>query len=556
MITNWLNELLKKELDVKVNVIQSNRPDLCDFQIDEAFKLAKELHKSPFEIANDIVEKIKNINNINDVIENIEVVNGFINITVTNSFINKMLVMINNDDKYCIKPEKKKVVTDYGGPNVAKPLHVGHLRSAIIGESIKRILRYKGNDVIADVHLGDYGLQIGEVIYAIQHDGKKDEEITLEYLNEAYPRMSGICKENEDIKKECEEITKKMQDGDPEYNRLCDIICDISIKDIKGIYKDLSVSFDLWESEKSAYKYINELEELLNKKGLLYTSQGAEVIDVAEETDSKEIPPMIFKKSNGAYLYGTTDMATIYDRENKFQPDNIIYITDNRQAMHFTQVFRSSLKAGITDATLEHKGYGTVNGPDGKPFKTRAGNAPSLRDMLNETRDIFISKKEDNKDMSDEDLNKIVNAIIKFADLQNNLTNDYIFDINKFSNTAGKTGPYMQYTVLRLKKILASESFDNNLTDTIYNEVDRNLRLKITNIASAFDKAYENRMPSYIVDYIYDLANEANNFYQLNHIAGLDDKIKKNDWLYVLNVTVNILTDMLKLIGIEIPSYM
>jgi len=556
MITNWLNELLKKELDVKVNVIQSNRPDLCDFQIDEAFKLAKELHKSPFEIANDIVEKIKNINNINDVIENIEVVNGFINITVTNSFINKMLVMINNDDKYCIKPEKKKVVIDYGGPNVAKPLHVGHLRSAIIGESIKRILRYKGNDVIADVHLGDYGLQIGEVIYAIQHDGKKDEEITLEYLNEAYPRMSGICKENEDIKKECEEITKKMQDGDPEYNRLCDIICDISIKDIKGIYEDLSVSFDLWESEKSAYKYINELEELLNKKGLLYTSQGAEVIDVAEETDSKEIPPMIFKKSNGAYLYGTTDMATIYDRENKFQPDNIIYITDNRQAMHFTQVFRSSLKAGITDATLEHKGYGTVNGPDGKPFKTRAGNAPSLRDMLNETRDIFISKKEDNKDMSDEDLNKIVNAIIKFADLQNNLTNDYIFDINKFSNTAGKTGPYMQYTVLRLKKILASESFDNNLTDTIYNEVDRNLRLKITNIASAFDKAYENRMPSYIVDYIYDLANEANNFYQLNHIAGLDDKIKKNDWLYVLNVTVNILTDMLKLIGIEIPSYM
>jgi arginyl-tRNA synthetase len=280
------------------------------------------------------------------------------------------------------------------------------------------------------------------------------------------------------------------------------------------------------------------------------------VIDVAEETDTKEIPPMIFKKSNGAYLYGTTDMATIFDRENKYQPDSILYITDDRQSMHFTQVFRASLKAGITDANLEHKGFGTVNGTDGKPYKTRAGNAPSLRDMLNETRDIFISKKEDNKDMSDEDLNKIVNAIIKFADLQNNLTNDYIFDINKFSNTAGKTGPYMQYTVLRLKKILASESFDNNLTDTIYNEVDRNLRLKITNIASAFDKAYENRMPSYIVDYIYDLANEANNFYQLNHIAGLDDKIKKNDWLYVLNVTVNILTDMLKLIGIEIPSYM
>ena len=556
MITNWLNNLFEEKLEYKVNVINSNRPDLCDFQIDEAFKLAKELHKSPFEIANNIVDEIKNIDNIDEIISNIEVVNGFINIKVTDSFINKLVSTMNKDNKYGITTDNKKVVIDYGGPNVAKPLHVGHLRSAIIGESIKRILKYKGNDVISDVHLGDYGLQIGEVIYAIIHDGKKEEEITLEYLNEAYPRMSGICKENEDIKKECEEITKKMQDGDPEYNRLCDIICKISIEDIKGIYDDLSVSFDLWESERSAYKYINELEELLKNKGLLYTSQGAEVIDVAEETDSKEIPPMIYKKSNGAYLYGTTDMATIYDRENKFQPDNILYITDDRQSMHFTQVFRASLKSGITDATLEHKGYGTVNGPDGKPFKTRAGNAPSLRELMNETEDIFISKKEENKDMNKEDLSKIVNAILKFADLQNNLQNDYIFDINKFSNTAGKTGPYMQYTVLRLKKILDSETINNELSSTIYNEVDRNLRLKITNLPDAFNKAYENRMPSYIVDYIYDLANEANNFYQLNHIAGLDDENKKNDWLYIINLTVNILTDMLYLIGIEIPSYM
>ena len=556
MITNYLNDLFEKELDVNVIVIPSNRPDLCDFQIDEAFKLAKELHKSPFEIANDIVEQIKKIDYIDDLLTKIEVVNGFINMSINDGFINRVLKNMASSNKYSIEEDNKKVIIDYGGPNVAKPLHVGHLRSAIIGESIKRILKYKGNEVIADVHLGDYGLQIGEVIYAIQHDGISDDEITLEYLNEAYPRMSGICKDNEDIKHECEEITKKMQDGDPEYNRLCDIICDISIKDIKGIYDDLSVSFDLWESEKSAYKYINELEQLLNDKKLLYTSQGAEVIDVAEESDTKEIPPLIFKKSNGAYLYGTTDMATIYDRENKYQPDNILYITDDRQSMHFTQVFRASLKSGITDATLEHKGYGTVNGPDGKPFKTRAGNAPSLRDMLNETRDIFISKKEENKDMSEEDLNKIVNAIIKFADLQNNLTNDYIFDINKFSNTAGKTGPYMQYTVLRLKKILDSEEYTNDLSSTIYNEVDRNLRLKLLSLPTAFDKTYECRMPSYIVDYIYDLANEANNFYQTNHIAGLEDEVKKNDWLIVLDLTVKVLTDMLKLIGIEIPSYM
>ena len=556
MITNWLNKLFEQELDVAVRVISSNRPDLCDFQIDEAFKLAKELHKSPFEIANDIVEKIKNINNINDILVKIEVVNGFINLTINDEFISKMIITINKDNKYGVIEENKKVVMDYGGPNVAKPLHVGHLRSAIIGESIKRILRYKGNEVIADVHLGDYGLQIGEVIYAIQHDGKKDEEITLDYLNEAYPRMSGICKENEDIKKECEEITKKMQEGDPEYNRLCDIICDISIKDIKDIYNQLDVSFDLWESERSAYNYIKEVEDILKNKGILYESQGAMVVDVAEETDSKEIPPMIFQKSNGAYLYGTTDMATIYDRENKFQPDNILYITDDRQSMHFTQVFRASLKAGITDAVLEHQGYGTVNGTDGKPFKTRAGNAPSLRDLLNETQDIFVEKKEDNKNMSKEDLNKIVNAIVKFADLQNNLTNDYIFDINKFSNTSGKTGPYLQYTVLRLKKIIEQEGCPSELSSTIYNEVDRNLRLKLLALPSALDKAYESRMPSYLVDYVYDLANEANNFYQNNHIAGLEDINKKNDWLYILNLTVNVLTDMLELIGIKIPSYM
>ena len=556
MITNWLNKLFEQELDVAVRVIPSNRPDLCDFQIDEAFKLAKELHKSPFEIANDIVEKIKSINNINDILVKIEVVNGFINLTINDEFISKMITTINKDNKYGVIEENKKVVMDYGGPNVAKPLHVGHLRSAIIGESIKRILRYKGNEVIADVHLGDYGLQIGEVIYAIQHDGKKDEEITLDYLNEAYPRMSGICKENEDIKKECEEITKKMQEGDPEYNRLCDIICDISIKDIKDIYDQLDVSFDLWESERSAYNYIKEVEDILKNKGILYESQGAMVVDVAEETDSKEIPPMIFQKSNGAYLYGTTDMATIYDRENKFQPDNILYITDDRQSMHFTQVFRASLKAGITDAVLEHQGYGTVNGTDGKPFKTRAGNAPSLRDLLNETQDIFVEKKEDNKNMSKEDLNKIVNAIVKFADLQNNLTNDYIFDINKFSNTSGKTGPYLQYTVLRLKKIIEQEGCPSVLSSTIYNEVDRNLRLKLLALPSALDKAYESRMPSYLVDYVYDLANEANNFYQNNHIAGLEDINKKNDWLYILNLTVNVLTDMLELIGIKIPSYM
>ena len=556
MITDWLTKLFNENLDIEVSVVQSNRPDLCDFQIDDAFKLAKILHKSPTEIANDIVVDIEKIEGIRDIIKDIRVLNGFINITLCDSFINRAIKKMATVSKYGIEEDKCKVVIDYGGPNVAKPLHVGHLRPAIIGEAIKRILRYKGADVISDVHLGDYGLQIGQVIYAIQEDGIKDSEITIDYLNEAYPRMSARCKEDEILKKMCEEITKKMQDGDSRYNELCDIICRVSVEDIKSIYSYLSVSFDLWKSERSAYEFIGELEELLKKKGLLVESQGALIIEVGQEGDNKELPPLLFKKSNGAYLYGTTDLATIYERENEYNPDYILYVTDNRQSMYFKQVFRAALKSGITDAKLEHKGFGAINGPDGKPIKTRAGNTPKLRELLNEIKDTFIQKREENRNMDEADLDKIVNSIVKFADLQNNLANDYIFDINKFSNTTGKTGPYVQYTVLRLKKILEQEEKSEELSDAIYNEVDRDLRLKILGLSYSLDKAYEMRMPSYLVDYIYDLANVANNFYQTNRIAGLEDQNKKSDWLFILRLTVDILSDMLELIGIEIPSHM
>ena len=479
---------------------------------------------------------------------------GFINITVSDSFINEQIRLMENDN-FNIPKSSLTYVIDYGGPNVAKPLHVGHLRSAVIGEAIKRIIKFKGNKVISDVHLGDYGLQIGEVIYAIKKDGIKDSDITLDYLNKTYPYMSGLCKEDDEVKKACEEITKEMQEGNPEYNRLCDIITKVSVSDIKYIYDLLDVSFDLWESERSAYKYIPELEDLVTSKNLLYKSEGALVIDVKDTTDTKEIPPMIFKKSNGAYLYGTTDMATIYDRENRYNPDEIVYVTDDRQGMHFTQVFRASLKAGITDAKLTHLGYGTVNGVDGKPYKTRKGDAPSLKDMLEETKEIFKTKKEGNDLLSENDLNIITNAIIKFADLSNDMASDYIFDIDKFSNVVGKTGPYILYTYLRFNKILKEEGISNTLSDNIYNEVDRQLRMSILNLDYSYNMAYTLYKPHFIADYLYNLSTMLNNFYQSNHIKTADINTK-NDWLYIISLATRIIEKMLDLLGISIPSKM
>ncbi len=555
MVTDIVSEIVKKELG-EVSVSLSSKPGLCDFQINDAFRLAKELHKAPADIASEMVDKLKNSENSSYYFESISFVNGFVNITLSNKFINDLIKEMNSKDKFGISLDNKKVVLDYGGPNVAKPLHVGHMRTAIVGEAIKRICKYKGNDTIADTHLGDYGLQIGEVIYAMKHDNVKPEDCTLEYLNEAYPRMSALVKTDDKIMDECANITKDLQEGNAEYESYLKVIKEISVSDIRRLYNYLDVSFDLWEGESDAYQYIKPVEDILNKEGLLHESEGALVVDVNEDSDTKEIPPLIFKKSNGAYLYGTSDVSTIYERESKFQPDNILYVVDNRQDLHFKQVFRTVKKAGISDAKLEFLGYGTVNGEDGKPYKTRSGDTPHLDDLFKETKDIFISKKDGNESMDDEDIRKIVNAILKFADLQNNRVNDYIFDINKFSNVVGKTGPYMLYTVLRLKKIIKEFNNIDDLSDNIYDDTDRNLRFRLITLSESFDKAYNNRLPNYLVDYLYDLAVDANNFYQNNHVIGCDDRTKQEDWVYILNVTVKVLEEMLHLVGIDIPSYM
>ncbi len=559
-------EILFKQVFVKigytlenVNISKSNRPELCDYQCDDVFKIAKLYHKNPMEIGNAFIEEIKKDDNYSLYFNRVEFVQpGFLNVTLSDAYINIIINKMANTVDFDIEKasQSETYFLDYGGPNVAKPLHVGHMRSAIVGESLKRIIDFKGYKTISDVHLGDYGLQIGQVIYGIEQDGIQPSEITLEYLERTYPKISALCKEDDDVKEICANITKELQDGNKKYQELWRIINEISSQDIKRIYKYLDVNFDLWYGESDAYRYINETTSIFENKGLLKTSEGATIIDVASPDDKKEVPPLIYQKTNGAYLYGTTDLATIKQRMDDYNPDNILYITDLRQDMHFEQVFRASRLGGmVPNTTLEFCGFGTVNGIDGKPFKTRTGDTPKLDSLFNQVKEVFMSIRESNKDMQESDLDKIVNAIIKFADLQNNRIKNYIFDLNKFSSINGKTGPYILYTALRIDK-LTKECHINKLNDNIYNKWDRDLRITLLNLNDAVDKAFINRLPSYIADYIYDLCVVLNTFYQNNYVLTLEDEEEKQQWMYLLTISNQILKKMLSLLMIEVPSIM
>ena len=556
LITTIANKLGFTE---DLRVIKSNRPDLCDYQCDEVFKLAKIYHKSPIEIGEALVSEMNKIDNFSDYFDKVEFCKpGFINLTLSNKFINTSLKLMSNEDKFGFKIDKKKTyVVDYGGPNIAKPLHVGHLRPAIVGEAIKRIIDYTGNKTISDVHLGDIGLPIGEVIYACLRDKVSPNDITLDYLNKVYPEMSKIIKEDELVKEECASIIKEVQDK-TNYLDYWKKICSVSIEDIKRLYKYIDVNFDYWYSESDAYEYIPKVEKILEDEKLLKDSEGAKVVFINKDTDKIEYPPKKKKKSNGAYLYQSSDLGTIYQRMQDFNPDYILYVTDARQGMHFEQVFRVSKLSGISKNTeLLHLPHGTINGLDGKPYKTRSGDTPKLDELFNEVKEIFVSKKESNKDMQKSDIDKIVNSIIKFADLQNSRDKDYIFDINKFSDTQGKTGPYILYTYLRINKIIEKYSKDiNKITENIYNSYDRELRLKLLEFETALKNSLEEFKPNYIADYIYNLCVLMNSFYQNNHIANIDDQVKLNDWVSVLDLANRIIKELLKLLMIDIPTEM
>jgi len=543
-----------------IKVTHSNRPELCDYQCDNAFQIANQLKTSPMEIAQKICDAIKGLPDFAKYFKNVEPCKpGFINISVSNEFINDNintqmqsknfgLQLANPNDLYFI---------DYGGPNIAKPLHVGHLRSAIVGESIKRIINFVGGKTVSDVHWGDYGLQIGQVIYGLKQENISPQNITLNDLERIYPAMSGLCKENEEIKEICAKIIKDIQDGSKEYDEYLKVIFDLSITDIKRIYKYLDVSFDMYKGESDTYPYLNMLFDKFQNEGHLQFSQGAYVIPISTPDDENN-PPVVFRKSNGAYLYASTDIGSIYEREKDYHPTHMIYVADIRQELHFNSVFKASQITGLAKGVnFEFCGFGTVNGKDGKPFKTRAGSAPKLDTLFTQVKETLITEKESNKDMSQEDMDILVNAVIKFADLQNHRAKDYIFDIEKFSKIVGKTGPYILYSYLRINKMLNDLNIEpTTLTSNIYNDIDRDLRIYLLKLEQAVSKAFEFRLPSYICDYVYNLCNLSNSFYETNRLSTETNEIKKQDYITLLHHTRNVLKQLLSLLVINTPTKM
>ncbi len=525
-----------------------------DYQCDDCFLLAKLLHKSPIMIAENLVNNLTDNLEAKNYFSEVSFKNGFINFVLSDEFIKNELDKISFDEKFGVERPKKSelFVLDYGGPNIAKPLHVGHLRSPIIGESVKRIINFAGHKTLSDVHFGDFGLQIGEVIFGLKERNIKKEDITLELLNEIYPDISARIKVDENLNKTCAEITKQLQEGNQEYLEYFKIIKNISAKDILRIYDYLNVHFDLLKGESDSYAFIPKLTKILNEKNLLKQSDGAKVIDISKEDDKKELPPLIFQKSNGAYLYGTTDMATVLQRKEDFNPDHIIYFADIRQELHFTQFFRSCDKAGIFDENkFEFCGFGTVNGTDGKPYKTREGKSPSLDSLFCEVKNILKSNKE--MDLEKEsDLDEIVNSVIKFADLQNNYEKDYIFDIEKFSKLEGKTGPYVLYSYCRFNKILKKFSGEKlEFFKESKNDFERNIKLKLINFAPTFMRAFVERKPSIIADFTFDLCLKLNNFYENNRLLDEANKKYLSSWLALIKLSLQILKQCLNLLVIN-----
>lgn len=554
-ITKYLEQIFK-ELDLD-NYLKISSSDKADYQINSVFMIAKDKHVNPKEIGEMIESKINEQPDVKDYFRKVEfVMPGFINLFVSDKLINKHInSYITNG--FVEKTDSKDVYfLDYGGPNVAKPLHIGHLRPAIIGESIKRILNLKGYKTIGDVHLGDYGLQIGEVIYGLKKENIPLSELNIDLLNRIYPEMSALAKSDEEVYNECKKITSELQKGNIEYKEYFKKIKEVSVDDIKRLYNYLGVSFDLWLGESDSEPYIPKLMNELESRNLIIVDQGAKIVNVKQDTDKKEMPPVIVEKSDGSAIYATTDLATIMERVEKYDPKYILYVVDARQNLHFEGVFRIAKMLGY-DTNLEHIPFGTINGSDGKPFKTRSGETLKLDELIKNTKEIFLNKREENKSMSEEDLDKIVNAIIKYADLQNNREKSYNFDISKFSDVSGKTGPYILYSALRIRKIINSFNYDKgNVSEVIYNDIDRSLRLKLLDFNKYLDKSIEDRLPSIIGEYVYDLANLLNSFYQNINISKITDENMKNDYLNVLDLSFNILKECLDLLIIELPSEM
>ena len=558
----------------------SNRPDLCEYQCNGAMAGAKAYKKAPFMIADDVVANLAD----SKVFSMKEMVKpGFINLKVSEEFLADYLKEMEKEEKLGADTAKepKTIVIDYGGPNVAKPLHVGHLRSAIIGESIKRIGRFVGHKVIGDVHLGDWGLQMGLIITELKHRQPElvyfDDSFTGEYpteapftiseLEEIYPCASGKSKEDEAYRQEALEATHLLQQGKPGYMALWNHIMNVSVTDLKRNYANLNVSFDLWKKESDAQPYIPDMVEMMKEKGFAYQDQGALVVDVKEDTDTKEIPPCMLLKSDGASLYTTTDLATIVERMKLFHPDEILYVVDKRQELHFIQVFRCARKTGLVedDTKLSFLGFGTMNGKDGKPFKTREGGVMRLENLIADIDEEMFNKIVENRSVRDKDAKdtaKIVGlAAIKYGDLSNQATKDYIFDVDRFTSFEGNTGPYILYTIVRIKSILnryveAGGNLEAGELLKASNGSEKNLMLQLSGFGSMIESAFEEKAPHKICAYIYEVSNAFNSFYHETKILSEENQAQKESYIRLLQLTKRVLETSIDLLGFEAPDKM
>jgi len=560
----------------------SDRPDLCEFQCNGALAAAKKYRKAPFMIADDVVAKLSEEERIFDAAV---VRPGFININVTGEFLADLLEQMNADAHLSIPQAEtpKKIVIDYGGPNVAKPLHVGHLRSAVIGESIKRLARACGENVVGDVHLGDWGLQMGliitemkarkpELIY-FRDDAPEDMEaypeeapFTLAELEEVYPYASAKSKEDEAYKAEALLATHLLQMGKPGYRAMWQKIMQLSVDDLKKNYERLDVSFDLWNGESTVQPYIEPMVEKLKADGYAHYDQGALVIDVAEPEDKIEIPPCMVLKSDGASLYNTTDLATIVQRMEDLNPDEIIYVVDKRQSLYFVQVFRAARKAHLVgeDTKLVHVGFGTMNGKDGKPFKTRQGGVMRLETLLNQICESMIRKIAENKNVREEDAAKTAEIVslsaIKYGDLSNQASKDYVFDEEKFTAFEGNTGPYILYTIVRIKSILEKAAAAGIMTDgrlmAPADPAEKALMLDLARFGAAIEEAYEELAPHKICAYIYETANDFNRFYHGTKILTEENEERRVSYLRLLALTLKVLNKSIDILGFEAPDHM
>ena len=561
-------------------VTLSNRPDLCEYQCNGAMAGAKAYHKAPIMIAQDVVAKLEGSGCFCDV----QAVNpGFINLKLDERFVADYLDEMETDEDLGLNKtdNPKMIVIDYGGPNVAKPLHVGHLRSAIIGESVKRIARKMGHNVLGDIHLGDWGYQMGLIITELKERKPElpyfDENFKGEYpaeapftiseLEEIYPTASGKAKEDEEYRERALHATYLLQNGHKGYTAIWNHIMHVSVNDLKKNYANLNVDFDLWKGESDAQAYIPDMIERLKKEGFAHVDDGALVIDVQEESDTKKIPPCMIQKSDGASLYGTTDLATLVQRVEDYHPDKVIYVVDKRQELHFVQVFRAAKKTGIVPSETELKflGFGTMNGKDGKPFKTREGGVMRLENLIAEIQEEMYKKITDNRTVEEEEAKNTAKTVgmaaIKYGDLSNQASKDYVFDVDRFTSFEGNTGPYILYTIVRIKSILNKYQEEGKAVTGLKvnqqsGESEKALMLALVKYNEMMENAYEELAPHKICAYIYDLANAFNHFYHETKILAEENEAKKQGYIALLILTKKVLESCIDVLGFEAPERM